>query len=781
MDSRHWIRLAAVGLCLGVPTVGATHGDHYLSVPERALAALLHPSNCIDPVMNISTGEPVDALPGEDDFFRKLAQEGRGFFTAGELERIDQAISLYVEATEREATVRRLAEGSAEREELAHEAGLSRARAREALVRALELASATVEVDISSGFPEMDVDHEVQLRGDSGPVLLRVRDQGEGVNFTYKLWDAENVPEVDAWRELEIGPGVTYVLLEVDRAPYDRSSHIFVAHNTDTGNSRTLVLNLEAGPVGQVDFRVTDEHGRVTPAMVRLTHLDSNTVFRPGSAVDFFSQMDAIAGDPIPSPFLPVRAPEAPYPMWLGGPYGGPYWCAAGPFRQSLPAGGYVAHVRRGFEYVPASFEFTVVAGDQATTVAHQLERWTDMSARGWWSGDDHIHSRMTSDSDADRLMVWMEAADVDVGNVLKMGNSLRTFFEQRGFGPGFRVVRGNRALVPGQEDPRHLWGHAIGVNIGWQVRDMDNYLDNAWVAREVNRSGGLYGFAHMIHNGFNVRQDLTMLMPQGLGDFGEVLQSNILDPSLYYDFLDLGFKLTAAAGSDVPYQHALGEVRYYVYTGDTRSLDVDAWFEAMGAGHTFVTNGPMLDVTVDGALPGSALELGDGQGAVRVVARSESPPTAPLAVLKVIANSEVVAEVFPAEIGDGVSVLELEVDVAVEFGAWIAVESRDIHGCGAHTTPVYVTRPGYRHWNPARVPSVLEVCHATLDGMESTLRGFQHQYEGFEPRAGNIFVHRILEQAPAQLERIAAVRVLYDEMEQAFREELARRGAAQE
>ena len=92
--------------------------------------------------------------------------------------------------------------------------------------------------------------------------------------------------------------------------------------------------------------------------------------------------------------------------------------------------------------------------------------------------------------------------------------------------------------------------------------------------------------------------------MTTGEIDFIEVLQFGMVNRLDYAEYLNLGFRLTAAAGSDIPWGSTLGEVRTYVHTGD--KFDVDDWFRAFKAGHTFVSNGPALEFTVDGELPGT-------------------------------------------------------------------------------------------------------------------------------------------------------------------------------
>src|ERR1051325_7435481 len=91
-----------------------------------------------------------------------------------------------------------------------------------------------------------------------------------------------------------------------------------------------------------------------------------------------------------------------------------------------------------------------------------------------------------------------------------------------------------------------------------------------------------------------------------------------------YYDYLNLGFRITAAAGSDMPWGSTIGEVRTFVYTG--KDFSVDNWFSGLKAGHTFVSNGPALFLEVDGKLPGTEIEKTIGSKVV-VKAKALSHP----------------------------------------------------------------------------------------------------------------------------------------------------------
>ena len=67
-----------------------------------------------------------------------------------------------------------------------------------------------------------------------------------------------------------------------------------------------------------------------------------------------------------------------------------------------------------------------------------------------------------------------------------------------------------------------------------------------------------------------------------------------------------------------------LGGIRTYAHMGD-RELTYANWMEAVRAGNTFVTVGPLAAMTVDGVAPGGQLHLPAGGGTVDVTWKVES------------------------------------------------------------------------------------------------------------------------------------------------------------
>ena len=118
-----------------------------------------------------------------------------------------------------------------------------------------------------------------------------------------------------------------------------------------------------------------------------------------------------------------------------------------------------------------------------------------------------------------------------------------------------------------------------------------------------------------------------------------------------------------------------------------------ESWAAGVRAGRAVVTNGPLLELTVNGQEPGAVLDAPVAEGRARVVFHR------PIEQLEIIANGEVVA----ARAGDGAATeLTLPFTLDTSESTWIAARASspkienepDIR---AHTNPVYVLRGGRR------------------------------------------------------------------------------------
>ena len=282
-----------------------------------------------------------------------------------------------------------------------------------------------------------------------------------------------------------------------------------------------------------------------------------------------------------------------------------------GSFDVRLPAGAYSVKVSKGFEYVPRTDSVSVGAGASALR-EYRMDRWADMPARGWYSSDDHIHLRRSPGDDRS-IVRWIAAEDIHVGNLLQMGDFWSTYFSQYAFGEAGRYEEAGRILSSGQEEPRTPEiGHTISLGAREFVRMSRDYYSFDRLFDRVHELGGVTGFAHQGMS-FHGYRGMALNTLRGKTDFLELAQFCVPEGPLatehYYRFLDLGYKLTALAGSDFPWCGPkfaqIGNARF-TRTRAGRS-HIERWFAAMQAGHTFVTTGPMLFLTVNGKMPGDS------------------------------------------------------------------------------------------------------------------------------------------------------------------------------
>ena len=486
---------------------------------------------------------------------------------------------------------------------------------------------------------------------------------------------------------------------------------------------------------------------QIVPAMVCITSLADHKWRRPPdgrSAPPFTTSRDFYEGFYTwkPGDVGPIRVTNGEYndndtrSFVYAGKSAYPFWqepatyFVSKPFSILLPAGKWRLAVARGIECQPIFEEFEIASGE---TLKRKilLRRWVDMAKAGWYSGDDHVHMPRLTPEQNELLMTWALAEDVHVVNTLRMGDMENTFFEQKGYGKDSRFQRGDYVLVSGQEDPRmeiHEQGHAIALNIKEPVRDTARYHLYDLIFDSVHAQGGLAGYAHFAwapeyyrstREGTYATWDATINVVRDKVDFLEILQFLHLGLEDYYDFLSLGHKLTAAAGSDLPWGNTIGEVRMYAHTGP--AFSADAWFDAVRAGRTFVTNGPMLTLTANGAIPGDELNLSRDAG-IRIQARAWAPAIigAPKK-LEIVSQSQTIRSVEAGRPDEE----ELKLDFTSKAGTsqWIAARASSQNGALAHTSPVYVLVEGKNFRDQKEVPRLVEKRLKILDYIVSRLQ----------------------------------------------------------
>jgi hypothetical protein len=138
-----------------------------------------------------------------------------------------------------------------------------------------------------------------------------------------------------------------------------------------------------------------------------------------------------------------------------------------------------------------------------------------------------------------------------------------------------------------------------------------------------------------------------------------------------------------------------VGLNRVFVKSG---VLEHRAWLDALKAGRTFATNGPLVELTLQGREPGDELQLSRGLHLLEAKVRLRS--IVPVDHLEIVSNGRVVAE-LPLE-GERTRA-DATIKLSVSASSWFTVRARadaarqpvlDIYPFGT-TSPIYATVGG--------------------------------------------------------------------------------------
>lgn len=355
------------------------------------------------------------------------------------------------------------------------------------------------------------------------------------------------------------------------------------------------------------------------------------------------------------------------------------------------------------------------------TTVTIRLERLLDLPARGWYSGDTHIHDLhqgrfgLTHRTFFDQLV----AEDLHVTNALIHMDGTRLMGRWKDltgsphplstpeyilqYGEEFRGSLGHIALLGISEYVLPFTAGADATAYAQPVLDSD-YIDAS------HAQGGIGGFVHpflspVIEPADAAGSLIALDAALGRGDFYDVAalySDEIASAEFYYRLLNCGFRIPATGGtdnfSDVWRDPPPGSDRTYVRVDGP--LTLESWLAGIQAQRTFASTGPLLFLEVAGREPGDEIVFG-ADAPTTLAVQAEAISIAPIERLEIVVNGEVAASV---EAAADSSRIVLEETVAVPQGGWIAARvlgpaSRYVGDsyAFAHTSPVYVARGGRR------------------------------------------------------------------------------------
>ncbi len=292
--------------------------------------------------------------------------------------------------------------------------------------------------------------------------------------------------------------------------------------------------------------------------------------------------------------------------------------------------------VIKGYEYTIAGGELTA-ASVRGGRCEIPISRWSRISERGWYAGDNHIHHISPK-----TCRLEMDAEDLNVANILTSDFTR----DQAEFEGRLNKYSGSHSLIYVNQEFRndHL-GHMCLLNLKELIRPVEKmqpecYPLHTQVCDRVHAQGGYVTWAHfpsmpcvespldVVLEKLDGLEILCVLEPRELPVFVRKMIPQMAANSglqMWYRYLNCGFRLTATAGTDKMttfvtvganrvYAHVQGEFTY------------QNWIDALKRGCTFISNNPLLAFTVNGQEAGSTLSLDSGKDRVlRIHARAES------------------------------------------------------------------------------------------------------------------------------------------------------------
>jgi hypothetical protein len=402
-----------------------------------------------------------------------------------------------------------------------------------------------------------------------------------------------------------------------------------------------------------------------------------------------------------------------------------------------LPPGQIAVKINKGPEYTPIHEIFELTPGKLA--MRFEISRWIDLRQRGWYSGDVCArflspHAAMLEGAAEDLAVVNLLAAEYEAWDLTPQGDAPALVFEYPD--PTVQVEYrekqhkhiSNVLSFSGQQPALDIPGHMVVVNsfnhhpsLGHLallnchrmvfplkfggINEKDDWTLTDW-CDQCHRKGGLVIGLNAFKGALDHHQEILADCLLGKVDALMAMDDLAIEQyaELHHSCLALWSALLAC-GIRIPLVGGSGKASNCDLIGNTRTyakLAVDEpftykhWIEAVRAGRTFVTTGPVVSLEVNGHGPGHVVDLESPNQLIRI--RAEARANSELEALELIINGRTVRSVRPAS-GGTEAVLEFETEMSES--SWLVAR------CGgpyqwprfsrlaAITSPVYVQVDG--------------------------------------------------------------------------------------
>ena len=387
-----------------------------------------------------------------------------------------------------------------------------------------------------------------------------------------------------------------------------------------------------------------------------------------------------------------------------------------GDLQMELPVGAYEIRVFRGPEFRADLTSINLTEGSGEQVFHPTVTRWTDMRAKGWYSGENHIHANYGYGQwyNTPRSILDMcEAEDLHVANLVVANSDGDAIFDREFFHGGPDPLSTANTLLWWNEEFRStIWGHMTLFHLRHLVepimtgfRKTTNPWDvpaNGEILRRTRRQGAAAGYTHPSNNAEDPydqpysAKGLPVDAALGLVDCADVM-GNVYPKVIpfWYRLLNAGFRLPASAGTDCFLNRvSMGPPGWgRVYVKIDGEFTYAKWVDGLKRGRSFVSNGPMLKFTANGGA-----QLGDtismaAPGSIKI--QGSVTAAYPLERLEVVFNGKAIAG---GKLAESSATGEISDSIKIMESGWLALRASGKpirywwgREQGAHTNPIYV------------------------------------------------------------------------------------------
>jgi len=351
------------------------------------------------------------------------------------------------------------------------------------------------------------------------------------------------------------------------------------------------------------------------------------------------------------------------------------------------------------------------------------VRSFSQVSKQNWYSANTHLHLSHLNKEHAERYLREIPRADdLDVLFISYLERAIadKDYITNRYPLGDLKEFGTTGVLVNNGQEHRHNFGdmgegfgHVMLLNIKTMIQPVSigpgishRGTDGTPLQTGIEEARRQGGTAIWCHNNWG-REDVPNFVS------GKVDAQNIFDggshgsyEDSFYHYLNAGIRVPFSTGTDW-FMYDLARV----YTKVEGSLGIKSWLAALAKGRSFITNGPLLQLTVEGKDLGDTVELERGR---EVSVQASASGRLAFAKLQLIRNGKVVLENEPRS-KDGYFEARLDRSIRMDEPSWLAirVSSQANNELGrqlfAHTSPIYIHVGGKPVRQPEEVSYLLK------------------------------------------------------------------------